>query len=179
MYFKLFKTFFKIGLFTFGGGYAMIPIIQKEVVVNNQWMTDDDILDIIAIGESTPGPISVNCATFVGYKKSGLLGAACSTFGLILPSFLIIYILSFFLDAFQEFEIVQYAFNGIRAGIVCLLINALISMYKKAPHHLLSYIIMVVAFTCIFFLDLNAIYVIILSAIISFVYCLYKGGMPE
>ena len=104
---NLFSTFLKIGAFTFGGGYAMIPLIQKEVCENKKWVTDKDILDIIAIAESTPGPISVNTTTFVGYKLAGILGAMFATLGLILPSFIIIAIISLVLNEFESIKIVH------------------------------------------------------------------------
>ena len=110
----LFVTFFKIGAFTFGGGYAMIPLIQREVVENHKWITDDDILDIVAIAESTPGPIAINSATFVGYRVCGVLGSAAATLGTVLPSFTIILIISAILTQFQELEAVKFAFMGIR-----------------------------------------------------------------
>ena len=108
---KLFTSFLKIGMFTFGGGYAMIPLIQKEAVDKNKWVSNDDILDIIAISESTPGPISVNAATFIGYRVAGFWGSFISTFGLVLPSFLIIYIISFVFDLFKTNEIFGYAYR--------------------------------------------------------------------
>ena len=129
--FELFLIFFKIGAFTFGGGYAMIPVISKEIVTNKGYITDDDILDIVAIAESTPGPIAINTATFVGYKIAGFWGAAAATFGVVLPSFVIILVMSFILDLFSSLTAVKYAFFGIRAGVLALLIKALVTMYKK------------------------------------------------
>ena len=113
---RLFAVFLKIGAFTFGGGYAMIPLIQKEITEKRGWMTDDDVLEIVAIAESTPGPIAVNAATFVGFRVCGFRGALLATLGVVLPSFLIIFGISFVLRAFQSVRLVQYAFNGIRAG---------------------------------------------------------------
>ena len=104
---KIFAAFFKIGAFTFGGGLAMIPLIQKEAVEKQKWITDDDILEIIAIAESTPGPIAINSATFVGYRAAGILGSACATLGVVLPSFVLILLLSFVLRQFQELEAVR------------------------------------------------------------------------
>ena len=98
----LFLTFMKIGAFTFGGGYAMIPLIQREVCDNKQWLNDDDILEVVAIAESTPGPVAINAATFVGSRTAGTLGAVCATLGVVLPSFLIISLISFILKAFQD-----------------------------------------------------------------------------
>ena len=113
--FQLFITFIKIGAFTFGGGYAMVPLIQRETVEKKKWINDDDILEIVAIAESTPGPIAVNSATFVGYKTAGVLGAAAATIGVVLPSFTIIYFISFVIDKFENNTAVKYAFSGIRA----------------------------------------------------------------
>ena len=158
---SLFTTFLKIGAFTFGGGYAMIPLIQKEVVENKKWITDDDILDIIAIAESTPGPIAINAATFVGYKTAGFWGAVCATLGVVLPSFIIISVISFVLEQFRSVKAVQFAFTGIRAGVLVLIIKALVSMYKKCPKSIFSYIIMALSFIAVAFLKINIIYVLI------------------
>ncbi len=157
----LFTTFFKIGAFTFGGGYAMIPLIQKEVVDEKAWMKDSDILDIIAIAESTPGPIAINSATFVGYKVAGVLGSACATFGVVLPSFIIISLLSMVLREFSELEAVKFAFRGIRAGVLALIVKALISMYKQCPKYAYTYVLMGAALILSAILNVNAIYIII------------------
>ena len=130
IFWELFITFFKIGAFTFGGGYAMIPIIQEETVTKKKWISDEDILDVVAIAESTPGPISLNTSTFVGYRTAGVFGAFCATLGVVLPSFGIIVGLSFVLRQFEDIEIVKYAFWGIRAGVLALIIKGLVSMYK-------------------------------------------------
>lgn len=167
--FQLFLVFLKIGAFTFGGGYAMIPIIQKEIVENKKWITDDDILEIIAIAESTPGPIAINSATFVGYRVAGFFGAMFSTLGVVLPSFVIILLISFVLREFQHIRAVQYAFNGIRAGVLALLIKALVSMYKKAPKGLISYIVMGASFIITAFFDINVLFVIIGCAVFGLV----------
>jgi len=158
---QLFLVFFKIGAFTFGGGYAMIPLIQKEVVDNKKWITDDDILEIIAIAESTPGPIAINSATFVGYRTCGFFGAFFATLGVVLPSFVVILLISFVLREFQNLKAVKYAFNGIRAGVLALLIKALWGMYKKCPKGWVSYVIIGTAFVVVAFLKINVLYVII------------------
>ena len=108
---KLFGTFFKIGAFTFGGGYAMISLIEEECVLKKGWMSDEELTDMIAIAESTPGPVAVNCATYVGHKVAGTLGALSSTLGVVLPSFIIIYIISIFFDDFLEIPVVAKAFR--------------------------------------------------------------------
>lgn len=160
----LFLVFLKIGTFTFGGGYAMIPLIQKEAAEKRKWISDEDILEIVAIAESTPGPIAVNSATFVGYRVCGFWGAFFSTFGVVLPSFLIILGISFVLKQFENIRAVQYAFAGIRAGVLALIIKALISMYRQCPKQLFSYLIMGAAFLCVAFLNVNVLYVIIVCA---------------
>lgn len=165
----LFLTFLKIGTFTFGGGYAMIPIIEKEVCEKRKWITEEDILDIIAIAESTPGPIAINSATFIGYKISGVFGSFCATFGVVLPSFVIISIISLILRQFSDSLVVQYAFNGIRAGVLALLIKALVSMYKKCPKGLFSYIVMGASFILAAFTDINVIFVLIGCAVAGIV----------
>ena len=162
---SLFWTFFKIGAFTFGGGYAMIPLIQKEAVEKKGWVTDDDILEIIAIAESTPGPVAINSATFVGYRTCGFWGAACATFGVVLPSFLIILAIGYVLNEFQNAPVVQYAFNGIRAGVLALLFKALFTMYKKSPKGWVSYVVMAVAFVLTAILKVNVFIVILICAV--------------
>ncbi len=157
----LFLTFFKIGAFTFGGGYAMIPLIQKEVVESKGWITDEDILDIFAIAESTPGPIAINSATFVGYKIAGVFGSFCATLGVVLPSFVVISLISLVLREFSEIQAVKFAFRGIRAGVLALIVKALISMYKQCPKYAYTYVLMGAALILSAFVSINAIYIIL------------------
>lgn len=171
---KLFTTFFKIGAFTFGGGYAMIPLMQRETVEKNKWVSDDDVLDVIAIAESTPGPIAINAATFIGYKTAGFWGAFFATSGVVLPSFIIILIVSMVLREFQSLKVVTYAFNGIRAGVVALLIKALFNMYKKMPKIRLSYFVAIGAFIAAGIFSINVLIVIILSGISGILVSLIK-----
>ena len=166
----LFSSFIKIGAFTFGGGYAMIPLIQKEVVEKRKWITDQEILEIIAIAESTPGPIAVNAATFIGYRTAGFLGALGATVGVALPSFLIIAAISLALGQFENLKAVKFAFAGIRAGVLALLVKALASMYKQCPWNKMSYIIAAFAFLCASFFGINVLIVIIICAVIGLVY---------
>ena len=166
---QLFLTFFKIGGFTFGGGHAMIPLIQRETVENRKWVTDDDILEIIAIAESTPGPVAINAATFVGYRTAGFWGAAAATFGTVLPSFAIILILAFLLDNFMEFRAVQYAFQGINAGVLALLFKALWNMYKKSPKSWAAYVVMGASFLLTAILKINLFIVIVGCAVFGLV----------
>ena len=158
---RVFASFFRIGAFTFGGGIAMIPLIQKEAAEKNKWVTDEDILEVIAIAESTPGPIAINAATFVGYRACGILGSIFATVGVVLPSFLIILLLSFVLEQFQSMKGVQYAFYGIRAGVLALLCKSLWTMYKKTAKNGVAYIVMAAAFVLTAFTPLNVIFVIL------------------
>lgn len=157
----LFLTFMKIGAFTFGGGYAMIPLIQREVCENKHWMKESEILDIVAIAESTPGPIAINAATFVGYKTSGFLGACFATLGVVLPSFLIISVISLILNEFKSFKGVQYAFMGIRAAVLALILKAMWMMFKPTKKNAVSYCIMAAALVLTAFLKIDAVFVII------------------
>ncbi len=176
---KLFLTFFKIGLFTFGGGYAMIPLMQRETVEKNKWISDEDILDIIAIAESTPGPIAINSATFIGYKTAGVLGSICATLGTVLPSFIIILIISFFLRQFEDIKAVQYAFNGIRAGVLGLLIKAWWNMYKKMPKTAVAYIIAAGAFVATTFTNVNILIVIAVCGLVGLVSSMLANRRAE
>ena len=168
---SLFLTFLKIGAFTFGGGYAMIPIISHEIVEKKKWLSSSDILDIIAISESTPGPIAINSATFVGYKICGFWGAFFSTFAVVLPSFTIISIISYLLKEFESVRLVRYAFFGIRAGVLALILKALVLMQKKCPKNAASYIIVATAFLLSVFSDINLFFIIIICAVMGL--CFY------
>lgn len=166
---QAFLSFFKIGAFTFGGGLAMIPLIQKEAVEKQGWVTDDDILEIVAIAESTPGPIAINAATFVGYRAAGILGSACATFGTVLPSFLVILAISFVLRQFQELAVVQYAFWGIRAGVLAMLLKSLWTMFQKSRKGWPGYVAMATAFILTAIFDVHVLIVIIGCAIFGLV----------
>ena len=140
--FDLFLTFAKIGLFTFGGGYAMIAMIENNCVERKQWITHDEMMNITVIAESTPGPIAINCATFTGYKKAGFLGALAATLGIIVPSFSIIYLISMFLDNFLELTLVANAFKGIKIAVGILILDAAVTMIKKMHKKKLPRVIM-------------------------------------
>ena len=129
--YRLFLTFMKIGLFTFGGGYAMISIIENICVEKNKWITNDEMMNVTIIAESTPGPIAINCATFVGYRQAGLIGAAAATLGVTIPSFVIIFAISLFLDNFLEIAVIAHAFNGIKIGVGVLIVEAAAKMMKN------------------------------------------------
>ena len=165
----LFGVFFKIGAFTFGGGYAMIPLIQKEVSENRKWISEEEILDVFAISESTPGPIAINSATFIGYKIAGFWGSFFATFGVVLPSFIIISLISLILTEFQDIKAVQYAFFGIRAGVLALIIKAFWSMAKVCPQKTISYILAALAFILAAVFNVDVLIVIIGCAVIGLV----------
>lgn len=172
---SIFWVFFKIGAFTFGGGYAMIPLIQRETAQSRSWVSDEDILEIIAIAESTPGPIAINSATFIGYKVAGVLGSVFATVGVVLPSFVIIYVISGVLRQFQEIKAVQYAFAGIRAGVLALILKAMWSMYKQCKKSVFAYAIMAFAFIAVAVFDLSLLIVIIACAVAGLVYSTIKA----
>ena len=166
---SLFLTFLKIGTFPFGGGYAMIPLIQREIVQKRKWITDDDILEITAIAESTPGPIAVNTATFVGYRICKFGGAFFSTLGVVLPSFLIIAAISYVLREFLHIKAVRYAFYGIRAGVLALILKALWTMYRQCPAKVISYTIAALAFISVAFFKINVLFVLPACALIGLI----------
>ena len=168
----LFATFFKIGLFTFGGGYAMIPIIEDICVERNRWITHEDMMQVTIIAESTPGPIAINCATFVGHRVGGIAGSVASTFGVVLPSFIIIYSISMFLESFLEITVIASAFRGIKIAVGILIINAGFKMMKKIPKTLLSRVILVSALAAMLMTDLlglglSTITMMVLAAAVS------------
>lgn len=171
----LFTTFFKIGAFTFGGGYAMIPLIQREIVETHKWLDDEDIMSVIAISESTPGPIAINMATFVGYKTAGVLGSVMATLGVVLPSFIVILLVSGLLREFYTLPVVGYAFEGIRAGVLALITKALWTLYKKSPHDWLSYILMALSFAAAAFFGVSAIIIIVVCALCGYLASLFKA----
>jgi chromate transporter len=161
---ELFITFARIGGFTFGGGYAMLPMIQKEVVEQKKWATVEEVLDYYAIGQSTPGIIAVNTATFIGYKIKGLSGAIVATTGVVFPSVVIITIIAAFFARFQEYAVVQQAFGGIRVAVTVLVLNAVIRMWKKSVKDRLGIAIFTVTFILMAFTKISPIAVIVTSA---------------
>ena len=144
--FELFYIFARIGLFTFGGGYAMISIIEDICVERKKWISHEEMMNMTVIAESTPGPIAINCATYVGYKLAGLLGATVATFGMVLPSFVVIFIVSKFLDNFLEIKVIANAFLGIKIAVGILIFDAAITMIKKMKKKLFPSVIMISAF---------------------------------
>lgn len=139
----LFFSFANIGLFTFGGGYAMLSMIEHHCVEQKQWITHDEMMNITVIAESTPGPIAINCATFTGYRQAGFFGALAATLGIVFPSFAVIYVISRFLDHFLEITLIAHAFQGIKIGAGLLILDAAVVMIQKMPKKLLPRIIMI------------------------------------
>ncbi len=165
---KLFLVMFKIGLFTFGGGYAMIAILERELVERRNWLKNDEFLDIIAIAESTPGPIAVNSATYVGYKIGGVLGSFFATLGVVLPSFIIIFTISFVFDWFSSLEYVGYAFRGIQACVAFLIFSAGLKMFgklKKTALNVALYVITVLCFVSLtlFGANISAVFYVLIG----------------
>lgn len=165
MLFEIFKTFFKVGAFTIGGGYAMIPIIQKEVVDNKNWMENEEFLDAIAVTNSLPGPIAINCATFVGYKTAGIPGAFIAALGAVLPSFIIILIIAIFFSNFSNNAVLDHIFAGVRPAVVALIVYAVVKLAKSAGITKINMAIGLLALIAIILLKLHPILVIILAGI--------------
>ena len=180
----LFLTFAKIGAFTFGGGYAMLSVISDNCVEKKKWITAEDMMNITVIAETTPGPISVNCATFTGYRQKGVLGAAVATTGLVLPSFIIIFLISLFLDRFLEYTVVANAFFGVKIGVGFLVLDAALGMIKKLPKDALTQILLwggaaAMLASDIFAFSFSTIALMLICAVISvsvFVVTRRKGG---
>lgn len=150
----LFLTFAKIGFFTFGGGYAMISIIENNCVQKKKWITHDEMMNVTVIAESTPGPIAINCATFVGYKQAGFIGSLIATFAIVLPSFAVIYIISMMLDNFLEFEIITNAFKGIKIAVGILILDAAFTMIKKMKKKFFSLFFTVCSFIAMLLINI-------------------------
>ena len=175
----LFLTFARIGLFTFGGGYAMISLIEHACVEKKQWITHDEMMNVTVIAESTPGPIAINCATFVGYKQKGLIGAAAATVGIVLPSFCIIFLISRFLDNFLEITWIANAFRGIKIAVGILILDAAVKMIRKMQKKPLPLTIMACAFLAALLIDalalkISSIALMLAAAVISLALFLMK-----
>ncbi|MDY6367441.1 MAG: chromate transporter [Clostridia bacterium] len=171
---KLFLTMFKIGLFTFGGGYAMIAVIEREITEKRNWLSHEEFLDVIAIAESTPGPLAVNTATYLGYKRNGFWGAFFSTLGVVLPSFIVILLISLFFDAFLKLKLVNAAFKGIQSAVAFLIISAGIKMFKHLKPTAFNIVMFVLAFGAIvlitlFSFNFSTVFIILIAGFIGVV----------
>ena len=167
-YLNLFLTMFKIGLFTFGGGYAMIALLENEFVSKKEWIEKDEFLDMVAIAESTPGPIAINAATYIGYKMLGFLGSLTATVAVCIPSFVIIYAISLFFDAFLSFTLVAYAFRGIQVCVIWLILSAGLKMLKQMRRTVFNILVLSTVILCmvafsVFSVSFSTIFYILIS----------------
>lgn len=175
-YVELFLTMLKIGLFTFGGGYAMIALLENEFVEKKKYIEKDEFLDMVAIAESTPGPIAINAATYLGYKKLGFLGSLTATAGVIIPSFMIIFAISLFFDSFLSFKLVEYAFRGIQVCVIYLIFSAGIKMLKSMKKTVFSVCIVLAVLLCMVLFSVfsvrfsSVLYILICGCIGLFAY---------
>lgn len=165
--FKLFWTFFKMGLVNFGGGYAMLPLLQKEIVDDNHWCTEDEMNDYFAVGQCTPGLISINVSTFIGYKLKKIPGAIATTLGFVLPSFIIILIIAMILQNFSDIKQVKDAFAAIRVCVCVLMIQAVLKMFKKSIVDIFTLIIFIAVFFASIFLNISPIYYVVAAGVIG------------
>lgn len=166
--FELFLAFFRIGLFTFGGGYAMLPLIERETVEKHEWSTNDEILDIFSMSQCTPGVIAVNTATFIGKKVGGVIGAVAATLGVVAPSIIIITLVATVLGNFSDLEVVQHAFAGIRAAVAALIFASCIKLYKSAVKSKVQLLICVIAFVLVAFFGVSPMIIVIVAGLYGY-----------
>ncbi|MCH5289468.1 MAG: chromate transporter [Treponema sp.] len=176
---ELFLTFFKIGLCTFGGGIAMLPVLEKELAQKRGWTTSGELLDYFAIGQSTPGIIAVNVATFVGYKRAGVVGGCVATFGMVCPSLIIITVIAKCVANFSEFAWVQRALRGINVAVAAILTSAVCTFSRKSVKSAFGFFLLLVSFVLIFFLRVNTIWVIFGSAVLGVVLAALRGDLRK
>ena len=166
---EMFLTFAKVGVMTFGGGYAMLPILQREVVDHKGWATEEELVDYFAIGQCTPGVIAVNTATFIGHKYKGVPGGIAATLGVVFPSIVIISLLAGVIEAFSHIVWVQNAFGGIRVCVCVLILNAIVKLMQKAVLDLPTFLIFLVVAGCSVFLNLSPVIYVLLAAAVGIV----------
>ena len=164
---ELYLAFFRTGIFTFGGGLAMMPMLQKELIEKKHWLTEEDLIDYYAIGQSTPGIIAVNVATFVGYRQAGVLGAIVATLGIISPSIIIITILAGTINSISEYPRVQAALKGINVAVAALLTTVIIKFAKKTIKNVWNVLYMLLAFVCIFWFKVPSVIIIIAAIVLG------------
>ena len=176
---NLFMTFFKIGFFTFGGGYAMISVIENECVNKNSWISKEDMNELIVLSESTPGPIAINSSTFIGYRVNKALGSIIATLAVTLPSLIIITLISMFLTAFKDNLFINILFQSIRASVVILMSFAFFNLSKNTRKNILFYVLLISSFVLNFVFNVKSIYIVISSLVFAIIYHLSitkKGG---
>lgn len=169
IYLDLFITFAKVGVMTFGGGYAMLPILQREVVDHKHWATEEELMDYFAIGQCTPGVIAVNTATFVGQKNKGIFGGILATLGVVFPSIVIISLLAGVIEAFSHISMVQHAFGGIRVCVCVLILNAVVKLYKKAIVDIFALIIFLAVVIGSLFTPISPVVFVLLAALVGII----------
>lgn len=181
---ELFAAFFKIGLFTFGGGYAMISVIMSELCEKKKWITSDELMDVVAIAESTPGPIAINSATYIGYKRAGFFGALSATLGVVMPSFIIIYLISLCVEWFMGFKAVQSAFRGIQVAVAILIFRAGIKLAVKVKRQVIPMVSLTVAIVGVLLvnfglLDISTLWLILAGAVVGLATMHRKGEKQD
>ena len=175
----LFSVFFKIGLCTFGGGIAMLPLLERELSEKRGWTTSNELLDYFALGQATPGIIAVNVATFVGYKRAGIAGGVIATLGMVFPSVVIITVIAKFISNFSEIIWVQKALRGINVAVAAILTMAVYNFSKKAVKSVFGFILLLIAFALIFFFNVNTVWVIFGSALLGVVLAALRGDFKK
>ena len=166
----IFFTFMKVGVCTFGGGYAMLPILQREVVKKKGWTTEEEIMDYYVVGQCTPGVIAVNVATFIGQKKAGIIGGIIATLGLVFPSYIIICAIAAFLREFSEISYVQNAFAGVRIAVCALVIHTVTGMIKKSVKNALTFFVLVATFIAVAFFNVSPVVIVLSVAVIGLIF---------
>ena len=174
---ELYLAFLKIGAFTFGGGLAMMPIMQRELIEKRGWLTDEELIDYFAIGQSTPGIIAVNVATFVGYKRLGVLGGIIGTLGVVTPSWVIIMILAGAISSVDKYPVAQKALKGINVAVAALLTSVIVKFSKKTIKSVWNAVLMLTAFALIYFFKVQSVWIIIASLVIGCLITMYKQKM--
>lgn len=166
-YWKIFVSFFKIGLFTFGGGYAMMPLFRQELIEKHKYITEDELIDYYSIGQCTPGVIAVNVATFTGYKIKGVCGASVATLAIVLPSLIIIMSLAGILNMLTDNKIVEHAFAGIRIGVIALILNEVFNLFKKTITTRMQLVIFGLILVLLFCFDISAIMAVLAAVLVG------------
>lgn len=165
----LFSIFFKMGIFTFGGGYAMLPILKSEAVEKRKWISEEELLNYYSIGQCTPGIIAVNAASFIGYQLRGFWGMIWATLGVISPSIVIILLVAMLLRQYMDNQYVQWAFDGIRVSVIALIIDTVIGMWKKGVCNFRDYLVFGLAAALLMFFNLSAVVIVVLAAVGAFI----------
>ena len=171
---SLFLSFFQVGLFTFGGGYAMLPMLQKECIEKKGWTTEEELLDVFALAQCTPGIIAVNTATYIGKKQAGVAGSVCTTLGVIAPSLILISLIAALLQNFADYPAVQHALAGVRAAVVALIFVSVFKMAKSALKNAVSIVIAVCAFLLVALFGVSPVAIVVAAALVGY---LFLGGL--